>query len=83
MQKFMTEARLRRIPQGFDKRMQRDLLQITMQRLINTYGLCTVLDSLSDEAARMVLCSYCPDAVKILDVLKACKDELCGTNDNL
>lgn len=77
MRKFMTEARLRQISKGFDKSMRRELLQITMQRLINTHGLCTVLDALSDEAARMVLTSYCPDAVKILDVLKTCQEEIC------
>lgn len=52
-------------------------LQEEMQSLVNKYGICHVLNALSDEAARMVLCSYCPEAVKILDVLRACQEELC------
>jgi hypothetical protein len=77
MRKTMTEARLRQISKDFEKSMRRELLQIKMQRLINTYGLCTVLEALSDEAARMILNSYCPDAVKIHDVLRACQEEIC------
>ena len=48
-----------------------------MQKMVNTYGLCNVLNALSDEAARMILNSYCPDAVKIHDVLRACQEEIC------
>jgi exopolyphosphatase/pppGpp-phosphohydrolase len=82
MQRPMQEAHLRiRLPkdltENFEKRLKAEVLQTEMQRLVNTYGLCTVLDALSDEAARMVLTSYCRDAVKIHDVLRACQEEIC------
>lgn len=54
-----------------------NVLQNEMQELVNTHGLCIVLDALSNEAARIVLCHYCPEAVKILDVLNACREEIC------
>ena len=78
MRKPMQEARLRvHIPKESESQIETETLQREMNRLVNTYGLCTVLNALSDEAARMILNSYCPDAVKIHDVLRACQEELC------
>jgi hypothetical protein len=52
-------------------------LKLAMQRLVSKYGICMVLGALKDEAARMVLCNYGPEAVKIFDVLRATQEEVC------
>lgn len=64
----------------FEKNMKAGILQAEMQDMVTRYGLCEVLNAMCDEAARLVLCHYCTDAVKIHDVLRACKEELCDHN---
>jgi hypothetical protein len=87
MRQLMQEAHLRvRLPkeliENYEKRLKEEQLQAEMQRLVTKYGICDVLNAMSDEAARLVLCHYCPDAVRIHDVLRACQEELCATDDN-
>jgi hypothetical protein len=53
------------------------IVKLEMQKLVAKYGICMALDALKNEAARLVLCEYCPDAVKIHDVLRAAQEEIC------
>jgi len=49
-------------------------LDKVIQNLVRKYGFLPVLDAFSDEAARVTLCEYDPMAVKVLDVLKTCRE---------
>ena len=51
------------------------MLQNEMQALVAKYGICPVVQALLDEAARMTLCDYNSDAVKVFDILRAVQEE--------
>jgi hypothetical protein len=53
------------------------MLQEEMQILVTKYGICPVVVALLDEAARLTLCDYSSDAVKVFDILRAVQEVLC------
>ena len=51
-------------------------LKTVIKKLVLKYGIRAVLGELENEAARQTICDSNPDAGRIFDVCRACKEEL-------